>query len=333
MKDVNRKVVITVDKNQTFARIYDNNVVVAKGVATCSPEDTFDFKVGSELALSRALEAIKPKESPKKQEWVVVDRKPRVGDYIRVIYKGYPFGDYGEVLKVSKVTNNGYVSIKISDHPKCRKYLDKNGGWLFDDWVYNSKEYVVVEPASKKPEFRKITRLPKRGDYMKVISSPYSFEKGDKEELVKIHKVYSAYNSVIAVEVLHNDHPRAVKEYGMNYCYDWHYNCEFNDFEFYEKVDDAVEVYNGKRFRKVDREVRAGDYIKLSKPFFTFDTTTDFLKVDHVSTENCKTIPHVRHADNPGAVEYGKTSLCTFRDNYIWNYWKFTGNVYECLDD
>lgn len=228
-----RKVVITVDKNVTLARIFDdNNKVVSKGVAMCSPEDTFDFKIGSELALTRAFEAMKPK----KVEWVVVDRKPRVGDYIRVTCKCYPFNDYGEVLKVSDVSDTGYVSIKITDHPKCKQHWDNFGGWLFDTWVYNQSEYEVVEPAPKKPEFRKIFRIPKCGDYVKIIRSDYSFDAGSKNEMLKISRVIDNGANAIGVDVLHNDHPRAVRMYGRDYPDSWHYNCWRSKLEFYEKV-------------------------------------------------------------------------------------------------
>ena len=82
------------------------------------------------------------------------------------------------------------------------------------------------------------------------------------------------------------------------------------------------------RFRKVDREVRVGDYIKLKKPFFTFDSTDYFMKVSGVSYNKGKLVPHVNHIDNPGASKAHKN----YRPTYEWNYWEFCGDVYERVD-
>lgn len=407
-----QKVVITFDKNQTLARIYEDNKVVAKGIAICSPEDEFDLKLGSELALTRALEAITPMIDPenvkwvkvdrqpvagdyvrivrpyhtfdrkgdviklcgfdpyilkvkakdhanrdrecmiyggeyvwyyapeavevvepvtKPQEWVKVDRAPRPGDHIRIILKDNKFDEIGDILEVNEANSVG-VKVLISKHPKCENYLYEHGGWWpFEHWVYLNREFEVVEHAPEKPKFRKITRLPKVGDYVKILRSGRVYD--SPKYMLKICEVVGTTDEVFGVSVFHKDHPGA-REYeaynGKPDNYKHHWNCGLNTLEFYEKVEDTIVVYNGKRFRKVDRDLRKGDYIKLAKPFFTFDTTEDFMKVDHVSEENGKTVPHVRHADNPGAVRdcEGK-----YYDNYIWNYWDFTGNVYECLDD
>lgn len=228
IQNPNHKVVITFDGNVTLARIYDKNTVVSKGIATCCDEDEFDIKTGSELALTRALEAMKPK-----QEWVVVNRKPRVGDYIRVLYKGYAFGDYGDVLRVSEVDCRNIVAIKIVDHPKCKAYWDENGGWINDNWVYIPGEYEVVEPAPKKPEFRKVNRAPKVGDYFRVIRSLYPMDNsGD------IYKIVEVNGNVVGVR--HGDHPAHKKLYKdvswMTDDYIWYYNLNLNEVEILEKV-------------------------------------------------------------------------------------------------
>lgn len=322
-----QKVVITVDKNETLARIYENDKVVAKGVALCSPEDTFDFKVGSELALHRALEAMKPK-----QEWVAVNRKPMVGDYIRIKDDTwlFTFNRTGDILRVSEV-DDSYVRVKAKDHPRNEFNCICHGAEYM--WNYGYSEFELVEPANATPPqpiFRKIARLPKVGDYVRILKSERDYD--SPEYMLPISAVICT-DHVIGVEVNPKDHPGIAKMYENN----WnaapnflHWNYRFNKWEFYEKVDDTVIVYNGKRFRKVDRDVRKGDYIKLAKPFFTFDTTEDFMKVNRVSKEKGKTVPHVRHADNPGSV---RDYNWAYDDNHIWHYWDFTGNVYECLDD
>jgi hypothetical protein len=232
MKDVTRKVVITVDKNQTLARIYEDNKVVAKGVAICSPEDTFDFRVGSELALSRALEDMKPK-----QEWVVVDRKPRAGDYIRLTRSIYDFDNKGDVLRVVSVLDNK-VFVSIKEHPKCKEWIDRyfRGWWSNDEWIYTTSEYEVVEPAPKKPEFRKIAREPKIGDYVRAVKSVYSFD--DPNCYLKIWNVLREDNGgkVVCVTVHSDDHHGALAAGQRFDSIHWNYNLGCNKLEFYEKV-------------------------------------------------------------------------------------------------
>ena len=52
----NQKIVITTDGKETLARLYEDNKVVKKATAKCSPEDTFDFKKGADLAYERLME-------------------------------------------------------------------------------------------------------------------------------------------------------------------------------------------------------------------------------------------------------------------------------------
>lgn len=343
MKDFTKKVVITINQNHVTARIYDDNTIVAKGVATCSHEDKFDFRTGAELALKRAFESIETKEPTNNTEWVKVDRKPVPGDYIRVTYKGYPFGDFGDILKVHH-TASGYVNILLEDHPKAKEYIKKNAGgrWLFNTWTYTPGEYEVVERASKKKEesvtpptekFRRITRMPKDGDYVRITNKCYSFD--DPNAYLKVNKVYTTSSGFFrGIDVLTKDYPELTKEKikkteKVSDEYIWSYTPHLSKMEFYEKVEDNVETWNGMRFRKVDREVRAGDYIRLRKPFFTFDNTDYFMKVSRVSHKNGKLVPHVNHIDNPGASKECKDQ----KPNYEWNYWEFCGDVYEKVDE
>lgn len=346
MKDITKKVVITINQNHVTARIYDDNTVVAKGVATCSPEDKFDFRTGAELAIKRAFESIETKEPTNNTEWVKVDRKPVPGDYIRVTYKGYPFGDFGDILKVYR-TEFGVVKILLEDHPKAKEYINKTTGghWLYDTWVYDPGEYEVVERASKKteksekcektepPKFRRITRMPKDGDYVRITNKWYSFD--DPNAYLKVNKVYATLSGFVkGIGVLTKDYPELTKEKikkteKVSDEYIWAYLPGISKMEFYEKVEDNVETWNGMRFRKVDREVRAGDYIRLRKPFFTFDNTDYFMKVSRVSHKNGKLVPHVNHIDNPGASKEYKG----YNHDYEWNYWEFCGDVYERVDE
>lgn len=56
ISNTNQKIVITTDGKETLARLYENNKVVKKATAKCSPEDTFDFKKGADLAYERLME-------------------------------------------------------------------------------------------------------------------------------------------------------------------------------------------------------------------------------------------------------------------------------------
>lgn len=64
----NEKIVITVEGNTTLARLYKDGKVVKSAEAKCSPEDTFDFKVGANLAYNRLMgvpTGEEKKEAPK----------------------------------------------------------------------------------------------------------------------------------------------------------------------------------------------------------------------------------------------------------------------------
>lgn len=55
------KIVITTDGKTTTARLYEDNKVVKTAEAKCSPEDTFDFKIGAKLAFERLTQEEPPK--------------------------------------------------------------------------------------------------------------------------------------------------------------------------------------------------------------------------------------------------------------------------------
>ena len=50
-----QKIVITTDGLTTLARLYEGEKVVKSAKAVCSPEDTFDFAVGAQLAYNRLM--------------------------------------------------------------------------------------------------------------------------------------------------------------------------------------------------------------------------------------------------------------------------------------
>ena len=65
------KIVITGDGKTTLARLYYGNCVIRRAEAKCSPEDTYDFATGANLAYDRLMRpetltaSVKPQDKPK----------------------------------------------------------------------------------------------------------------------------------------------------------------------------------------------------------------------------------------------------------------------------
>jgi hypothetical protein len=59
------KIVITTDGKTTTAKLYDGNKFIKSAEAKCSPEDTFNFKVGAEIAFNRLISKPCGEEAPK----------------------------------------------------------------------------------------------------------------------------------------------------------------------------------------------------------------------------------------------------------------------------
>lgn len=69
------KIVITTDGRITTAKLYRHGEPARKAVATCSPEDTFDFATGAKLAFDRLIDAAN-------------NSQIRVGGKVRVVNAG-----------------------------------------------------------------------------------------------------------------------------------------------------------------------------------------------------------------------------------------------------
>lgn len=54
------KIVVLRDGNKVTATSYRDGEKITTGVAKCSPEDKFDFVVGSRIALKRLFEKFEP---------------------------------------------------------------------------------------------------------------------------------------------------------------------------------------------------------------------------------------------------------------------------------
>lgn len=97
-----------------------------KGVAKCSPEDKFDFKIGAKLAFERLIGEVKE-----------VKREAKVGEYIKIVDAYATKGKYknGDILRVSKVFDStgdtkhhihfeggGYTNIVGSEYVVLENY-------------------------------------------------------------------------------------------------------------------------------------------------------------------------------------------------------------------
>ena len=73
-----QKIVITTDGRETLAKLYEGNKVIKSATAKCNPEDTFDFKVGADLAFDRLMTEEPPKYFKGKAVCIEDDRDPTV---------------------------------------------------------------------------------------------------------------------------------------------------------------------------------------------------------------------------------------------------------------
>lgn len=139
-KCLNEKIVITHDGKTTTATKYCGDGSKVTATAKCAPEDEFNFEVGAKLALERLTEKVAPAD-----EWVVVKRKPRVGDYIRLKTDGmYRWNKPGDILRVDEIGVGTGTLVKVYGKNHVRPTDDRD--FL---WSYSHEEYEIVEKATK----------------------------------------------------------------------------------------------------------------------------------------------------------------------------------------
>lgn len=135
------KIVITTDGRITTAKLYRHGEPTLKAVATCSPEDTFDFAIGAKLALDRLIDAV---NNPQIQ----------VGDLVRVVNtsKCYPrkprwvaehIADSLLIARYAYGQRLGYPG--IIKHPGTFRVLHIADGWAFIQLTdnYDTSCYLV----------------------------------------------------------------------------------------------------------------------------------------------------------------------------------------------
>lgn len=135
---VDSKIVITTDGKITTAKLYENGKVVKTAEAKCCPEDTFDFNVGAKLAVERLTGQV--------DEWKVVNRPVKVGDYISLTYADFSFDRVGDILKVDEVSCSGRaVHVYDKNHPNRPHSSDSKYYWTYVDYQYEVVEKVTKE--------------------------------------------------------------------------------------------------------------------------------------------------------------------------------------------
>lgn len=82
-----KKIVITTNGAETFARLYDGEKVVKTATAKCSPDDNFDFETGARYAFSRLLNKDDAQEEPKYYSGKVVCVDEYLGFTVGKIYE------------------------------------------------------------------------------------------------------------------------------------------------------------------------------------------------------------------------------------------------------
>lgn len=144
-----QKIVITTDGEEIHATLYEDKKPIKTAKAKCSPDDTFDFATGAKLAFERLMG--EAKEAPENVKWRVVNRKPKVGDYIRLKTKNFSFNEIGDILKVDIVKYDDFVSVYGKNH-------NRDTGFHEVDWNYIIGQHCeIVEPVNPEKVEEKFT--------------------------------------------------------------------------------------------------------------------------------------------------------------------------------
>jgi hypothetical protein len=79
-------------------------------------------------------------------DWVVVDREPRIGDYVRLTGKQWSFSTVGDVLRVTdKMDGDGPYLVAVKDHIKTENAPQQNHNPEYK-WCYYGRYFEVIEP-------------------------------------------------------------------------------------------------------------------------------------------------------------------------------------------
>ena len=184
---VEEKIVITHDGKVTTATLYGvmNDKVTA--TARCAPEDTFDFKVGAELAMERLMEKVKP----------ITVGGFKIGD--RVNYKGVN----GTIICFARYNDHDIHNIGV-EFDKPNGICHNCGGVTLKAGTVGTKgtsrwlcaEQLTMGEVPEEPKEKKHNSKFKTGDYAKIVARKYGhhFKIGTIVKLKKGSGDYLAFD-------------------------------------------------------------------------------------------------------------------------------------------
>lgn len=174
----NHKIVITTDGSETLARFYDGEKVIKTATAKCAPDDTFDFAADAKLAFERLMN---------NEKWRVVNRHPKVGDYIRIKHNDYSkCADIGDILKADEVE---YLIVSVYNKNMTRPREDCEGDFR---WNYYFFEIEVVEPINSEVKAESKTEPKYFNGKVRCIRTGYDWW--------TVGKVYEVKNGIITAD-------------------------------------------------------------------------------------------------------------------------------------
>lgn len=171
--DIDKKIYITTDGEKVFSVMKDGKKVTMSAEAKCSPEDTFDFKTGAELAFKR-LFAEKKRDTDFKvgdrvrfRSWDDMAAEYGVNEYKNINCQFHFTEEMrflcGTYATISKITTNNNVYLRDFSLESERDY------WRYPTkWNYSTD---MLEKVTEKEEQKAI----KVGDTVKVVDNDYSY--------------------------------------------------------------------------------------------------------------------------------------------------------------
>ena len=146
---------IVISRNGRVVTAEDKNTG-KKGVATCSPSDEFDFKVGAKLALARLWgEEISEKASNEDDTYFTDEIK--VGNRVKI-------RDWDDMKNEFGVDSFGYINSPVSFNPSMKEYcgkiaeiiyIDKNDNTFklsIDDGMWWFDKNMIVKTKNPRAE-------------------------------------------------------------------------------------------------------------------------------------------------------------------------------------
>lgn len=170
--DIEKKIYITTDGEKVFAVMKDGKKVTMRAEAKCSPEDTFDFKAGAELAFKR-LFAIKKRDTDFKvgdrvrfRSWDDMAAEYGVDEYKNINCQFHFTEEMrllcGTYATISEITTNKNVYLRDFSLESGRDYW-----WDQIKWIY-STDMIEKVAEEEEPEI-------KVGDVVKVVNKAYAY--------------------------------------------------------------------------------------------------------------------------------------------------------------